>query len=122
MVSASLVRCYAVFYVATILLAVLCPVFPASVPEEDHPRQKRAIPLVYVGAMVAPHIFRYLVTTFGAAAVTAAGVKIAKRISDRDSHSCRGNRGWCRSSCRSYEREDRGRSDVCGRYKCCVPK
>ncbi|XP_021358476.1 big defensin-like [Mizuhopecten yessoensis] len=127
MVFPSRVRCYAMLYTSLILMAILCPVCPASVPEKVRSREKRAIPLVYVGAVVGQQVFNYLVAAFGAAAVAAAGVTLADRIrtrnQNRDNHSCRGNRGWCRSTCFSHEREYRGGNlGVCGRNKCCTPR
>ncbi|XP_033753528.1 big defensin-like [Pecten maximus] len=121
----SLVRCCSLFYLGLILMAIVCPAYSASVPERDRSREKRAIPLMYVGQIVAPYVFRALVAAYGAAVVAAAGVKLSKSISssrDNDNHSCRGNSGWCRSSCYRREREYRGNLGVCGSYKCCVTK
>nr|ANK58567.1 big defensin 1 [Argopecten purpuratus] len=120
----SLVRCYSLFFTALIVMAIVCPAWSEEIPKS---RKKRALPLAYVGAVVAQHVFRRLVARYGATAVAAAGVaSVSKAISrsrDNDNHSCRGNSGWCRSACRSYEREYRGGNlGVCGSYKCCVPR
>nr|Q0H293.1 RecName: Full=Big defensin; Short=AiBD; Flags: Precursor [Argopecten irradians]ABC61319.1 big defensin [Argopecten irradians] len=117
----SLVRCYSLFFTALIVMAIICPAWSEEIPKS---RKKRAIPIAYVGMAVAPQVFRWLVRAYGAAAVTAAGVtlrRVINRSRSNDNHSCYGNRGWCRSSCRSYEREYRGGNlGVCGSYKCCV--
>nr|ANY95044.1 big defensin [Mimachlamys nobilis] len=120
------VRCYSMIYMSLMLMAILCPVCPASVPERVRTRQKRALPAIYLGAVVSQQVFNYLVAAYGAAVVAAAGVKIANRIRaasrNRDNHSCRGNSGWCRPKCARYEREYTANLGVCGRNKCCIPK
>ncbi|XP_052768094.1 big defensin-like [Mya arenaria] len=70
---------------------------------------------VYAGAAVSPWVWAALVAVYGAA--TLAVYRVTRTSSDN--HSCGGNRGYCRWSCRSNEYVNEYHSAVCGNYKCC---
>ncbi|XP_078667665.1 big defensin-like isoform X1 [Branchiostoma floridae x Branchiostoma belcheri] len=109
------------FLVLLVPYTALGAVLSRARPEKREKRAAFVVPAIYWGATVSPAVWNWLLVTFGAAAVAAAAVSV-ERTSDRDSHSCANNRGWCRRTCFSHEYIDSWHSDVCGSYNCCRPR
>nr|QXT26516.1 big defensin 1 [Mytilus coruscus]CCC15008.1 big defensin BD2 [Mytilus galloprovincialis] len=103
----------------TTLLILPAQILGESVAESKREKRQAALlPLAsYAGLTVAAPLFLSLIAAYGIYAVIQYKIR-----SDTDNHSCAGNRGWCRSSCRSYEYKDNRNSLQCGSYNCCRPK
>ncbi|KAH3695875.1 big defensin-like [Dreissena polymorpha] len=114
---------YCVFYIFLLTMTVpsLCIRETLEDTARDHEvRDKRQLQAVgpiaaYAGIAVSPWVWAALLAVYG---LTLLNQYRVSRTSN-DDHACAGNRGWCRSSCRSYEYIDNYHSAVCGRYKCC---
>lgn len=64
------------------VIALLCSPLPSLAEEaEERVRDKRVAAALapYVWSAVAPHIYRYLLATFGAAALASVGITLAER-------------------------------------------
>nr|QXT26517.1 big defensin 2 [Mytilus coruscus] len=101
------------------MLILPVPVLGEVVAESKKEKRQAAIlPLAsYAGLTVSVPVFLASVAAYGIYSVINNRTRATT-----DNHSCAGNRGWCRSSCFSHEREDVFHSAVCGDYKCCRPR